>query len=230
MKKLTLFWMLGLSALPAVAQHSLTFDRNALRGGDQLVKQQVEYKDPGSTGKDLIWDFTFLQPINEQYTLDYSQADDSDSTRVSGLEHRTHYYYRQTKDSLLATGFENATTLMRYITPEYRMRYPFAYGDTLYSPFEGRGEYCHQLQLHVKGYTRTSVDAVGELLLPNSETVKQAVRVHTLRYYTQTGKDSVQMTHDTYAWYAAGIRYPVFESIKTTLSKIPSSLGEGGRG
>ena len=64
--------MLGFSALPLVAQHTLTFDRNALRGGDQLVKQQVEYKDPGSTGKGLIWDFTFLQPINEQYTLDYS--------------------------------------------------------------------------------------------------------------------------------------------------------------
>ena len=157
-------------------------------------------------------------------------VNDSDSTRVSGLEHRTHYYYRQTKDSLLATGFENATTLMQYLTPEYRMHYPFAYGDTLYSPFEGRGEYCHQLQLHVKGYTRTSVDAVGELLLPNSEKVKQAVRVHTLRYYTQAGKDSVRMTHDTYSWYAAGIRYPVFESIKTTLSKIPPSFGEGAGG
>jgi len=43
--------------------------------------------------------------------------------------------------------------------------------------------------------------------------------VRTLRHYTETGKDSLEMTLDTYSWYAAGIRYPVFESVKTTLSR-----------
>ncbi|MBP1757115.1 MAG: hypothetical protein H6Q59_3513, partial [Firmicutes bacterium] len=51
---------------------------------------------------------------------------------------------------------------------------------------------------------------------------------HTLRYYTETGKDSVEMTLDTYSWYVKGIRYPIFESIKTTLHRLPPlSLGEG---
>jgi len=99
------------------------------------------------------------------------------------------------------------------------MRFPFAYGDTLFSYFVGKGQYCHRLELAVKGYTRVEADAQGELLLPKSETVKKALRVHTLRHYTETGKDSVEMTLDTYSWYAAGIRYPVFESVKTTLSR-----------
>jgi hypothetical protein len=54
------------------------------------------------------------------------------------------------------------------------------------------------------------------------------LRVRTLRHYTQTGTDSLEMTLDTYSWYASGIRYPVFESIKTTLSKKGDKKDEKG--
>jgi len=219
--KCLVLWLASAVCLSSMAQ-SLTTERNAYRAADRIVKQQVAYKDPGSSGKGLIWDFSMLQPINEEYTLDYSIPDSTHMDILSGLEHRTHYYYRQRNDSLWATGFENYTTLMTYTTPELRMRFPFSYGDTLYSAFEGKGEYSHRLRLGVKGYTRIQADAAGELKLPDFETVKKALRVHTLRYYTETGKDSVEMSLDTYAWYAEGIRYPVFESIKTKLIKKPT--------
>ena len=77
--------------------------------------------------------------------------------------------------------------------------------------------------------TRVEADAEGELLLPDFETVKRALRVHTLRYYTQTGRDSIEMQLDTYAWYAEGVRYPVFESIKTNLIKKARKQGEQGK-
>jgi len=79
-------------------------------------------------------------------------------------------------------------------------------------------------------------DAEGDLMLPGFEKVKKALRVRTLRHYTETGKDSTEMILDTYAWYAAGVRYPVFESIRTSLvKKLPSSntlspQGEGAGG
>jgi len=229
MNKITLSLLLCYVFLFAEAQnsHTLTFDRNAYRAGDKIVKQQVEFKDPGSSGKDLNWDFRLIQPINEEYSLKYFIPDSTIMTRLCGLEHNTRYYYSQQKDSLHATGYENSTTLMEYVQPELRMRLPFAYGDTLFSTFEGTGQYCHRLALHVKGYTRVEADAEGELLLPESETVQKALRVRTLRHYTETGKDSVEMTLDTYSWYAAGIRYPVFESIKTTLSKTRSTNEQG---
>jgi len=239
MKKLTLSLFLCLLVLSLQAQnlHQLSAERNAYRAADQLVKQQVEYKDPGSSGKNLTWDFRFLQPINEEYAHSYFIPDSTNMIRLCGQEHNTRYYFRQQKDSLQAVGYENSTTYMEYPTPELRMRFPFAYGDTLFSYFAGKGQYCHRLELAVKGYTRVEADAQGELLLPKSETVKKALRVHTLRHYTETGKDSVEMTLDTYSWYAAGIRYPVFESIKTILSKrtpsqttasaYPSPSGEG---
>lgn len=209
--------------------HRLTADRNAYRSADRIVKQQVEYKDPGSTGKELTWDFRTLQPINEEYKLDYFIPDSTRMDTLCGMEHNTRYYYFQKRDSLWSIGFENSTTLMEYLKPELKLRFPFGYGDTLRSNFEGKGQYSHRLDLKVKGYTRVEADAEGELLLPDFETVKRALRVHTLRYYTQTGRDSIEMILDTYAWYAEGIRYPVFESIKTNLIKKARKQGEQGK-
>jgi hypothetical protein len=230
MKKNTLFFITSLFALSLQAQssHKLTTNRNAYRAADQLVKQQVEFKDPGSSGKNLSWDFSMVQPINENYTLNYFIPDSTRMNRLCGQEHNTRYYFRQQQDSLQAVGYENSTTYMEYTVPELRMHFPFTYGDTLYSHFTGKGEYCHRIPLAVKGYTRIIADAEGELKLPEFETVKKALRVRTLRHYTETGKDSVEMTLDTYSWYAAGIRYPVFESIKTTLSKKGDKKDEKG--
>ena len=206
----------------------LTTGRNAYRAADKIVKEQVEFIDPGSSGKDLNWDFSVVKPINEKYSLNYFIPDSTNMTHLCGMEHNTRYYYRQQRDSLQATGYENSTTFMEYKVPELRMHYPFTYGDTLFSYFEGTGEYCHRLPLKVKGYTRIKADAEGELKLPEFETVKKALRVRTLRHYTETGKDSLEMTLDTYSWYAAGIRYPVFESIKTSINKKGDKKDEKG--
>ena len=230
MRKITFTLLFSYVCLFSQAQTSqiIINERNAFRAADQLVKQQIVFKDPGSSGKSLKWDFSLVQPVNEEYSLNYFIPDSTQMTLFCGLEHNTRYYFRQQKDSLQAVGYENSTTYMEYPTPELRMRFPFAYGDTLFSYFVGKGQYCHRLELAVKGYTRVEADAEGELLLPKSETVKKAMRVRTLRHYTETGKDSVEMTLDTYSWYAAGIRYPVFESIKTTLSKKGDKKDEKG--
>jgi hypothetical protein len=200
-----------------LAQTVLKSDHNAYRAGDRIIKQQVEYKDPGSSGKELTWDFSMLQPVNEEYSLDYFIPDSARMDILCGLEHRTRYYYLQQRDSIWATGFENSTTRMNYLQPELKMRFPFGYGDTLYSNFEGDGQYSRRLDMKVKGYTRVKADAAGELKLPGFETVKKTLRVHTQRYYTRAGRDSTEMLIDAYAWYAEGIRYPVFESVKTNM-------------
>jgi hypothetical protein len=222
MKKTTLYILFFGTYFLTQAQTSqkLTSDRNAYRAADQIVKQQVVFKDPGSSGRNLTWDFSMVKPINEKYSLMYFIPDSTIMTNLCGLEHNTRYYYRQQRDSLQAIGYENSTTYMEYKVPELRMHFPFAYGDTLFSYFAGTGQYCHRLSLAVKGYTRVQADAEGDLKLPEFETVKKALRVHTVRQYTETGKDSVEMTLDTYSWYAKGIRYPVFESVKTIVSRL----------
>jgi len=210
------------------AQTTLTTECNAYRAADQIVKQQVEFKDPGSRGHDLVWDFRMLQPINDDYRLDYFIPDSTRMERLCGTEHNTRYYYQQHADTLWSVGFENSTTYLEYTIPELKIKFPFNYGDTLFSRFKGTGQYGHRLSLAIKGYTRVEADAEGELELPGFETIKNALRVRTLRHYTETGSDSMEMTLDTYSWYAPGIRYPVFESVKTTLSKKGDRKYENG--
>lgn len=219
MDKFTCALFLWIFSLTLAGQHRLSQQLNSLRASDKLLKQQVEFKDPGSSGRNLTWDFRMLNQLNDEYSLKYFIPDSTQMDTICGMEHQTRYYYSQKRDSIWATGFENATTLMEYKQPELRMKFPFSYGDTLFSYFKGEGEYSRRLKLSVSGYTRVEADAEGTLQLPGFEDVKNALRVRTMRYYTETGKDSTEMMIDTYAWYAEGVRYPVFESIKTDIIK-----------
>ena len=135
---------------------------------------------------------------------------------LCGREGRNRYYYRQGSDSLWCVGHENATFYIDYARPELLLRYPFAYGDSLTSRFEGAGRYGQRIPLFVGGTTTVIADAEGELRLPG-ETFGNALRVHTARRYVRICEDSLSVSVDTYAWYVPQNRYPVFESETSTL-------------
>jgi hypothetical protein len=197
----------------------LTKKRNLPHAGDSIIKQQVEYVDPGASGRDITWDFRNVHPVDDAYNLRY-KAITPDTLQLMGIEHRTIYRYQVKGDTLLHTGFENATTLMEYTQPEIKMRFPFRYGDTISSHFEGKGEYCHRISLHVAGKTTIAADGTGILYTPQGLEFKNVLRVKNLREYTETGVDSVIMRLETYSWYVKGNHYPVFETVKTATQKI----------
>jgi len=188
---------------------------NLPRAGDSLVKQQVDYIDPGMAGTNITWDFRKVDPVNDYYNLRY-RIISPDSAMILGIEHGTIYSYMLKGDSLFHTGYENSTTKMNYSIPELRFRFPVKYGDMVSSYFEGNGEYCHIISLHVSGKTTINADATGTLITPLGLTFKNVLRVKSLREYLQTGLDSLTMKLESYAWYATGQRYPVFETVKTS--------------
>jgi len=192
--------------------------RNIPYAGDSIIKQQMEYVNPGTSGKQVTWYFSSIRPVNESYNLLY-KAEPDDSVRIAGIEHNTIYHYSIRHDSLLHTGYENVTTYMKYTEPELQMKYPFRYGDTIRSHFKGTGEYCHRIPLKVEGNTIVTADAVGTLHTPLGEDLKNVLRVKRVRDYTETGVDSVRMQMEIYSWYVWGNRYPVFETVKTTTQK-----------
>jgi len=193
--------------------------RNIPYAGDSIVKQQMEYVHPGAAGKQITWDFRNVRPVNDEYVLLY-KSQSKDTSKIAGIEHHTIYRYQIRHDSLLHTGYENATTFMEYAEPELQMKYPFHYGDTIHSHFKGAGEYCHRIPLKVEGNTIITADAVGTLYTPEGLELKNVLRVKRLRDYTETGVDSLRMQLITYSWYVWGSRYPVFETVKTTTRKI----------
>jgi len=179
MKKL--FYMIaGLWAIymPTFAQHGLTSLHNLPRPGDEIIKRQVEYKDPGRSGEHVLWDFGKLKTTNDEYKLFYRIGKDS---LLAGIEHRTIYYHSLTNDSLLLWGYENYTTLMENEQPELLLRFPVNYGDSTFCRYNGNGKYSDRLKISAMGTVTTKADARGMMILPDSDTLKNVLRVHTVK-------------------------------------------------
>lgn len=238
-------------ALPFFAQHPLQRNVIMFRANDTIVKQQVQYKDPGRIGTNVLWDFGKLSPVDEQYQLIYTKDKRNDS--IVGIEHRTRYYYQLREDSLLIRGFENATTKMDNIQPELLMKFPLKYLAETHAFYEGRGEYCKQLHIDIAGTIDSKVDAYGMMMIPNGDTLRHVMRVKIRKLIVENtrpiafafdelqrekptnaallSEDSIRyrLTNDTsvvvvenYKWYAAGYRYPIFETVRT--GKLRDSL------
>lgn len=169
------------------SQTTLKYSNQGFRAGDKLVKQQVRYKNPGRTGKDVIWDFSNLKEISGSYTVNYNETTrkSKDTIFVSGTEHQTKYTYAYKSDSLLLLGFENPTSGMTFEKPQLLMKYPFIYGDSVFTGYSGKGSYNFTLLSETKGNMFTVADAVGTLILPDGDTVKDVLRVRTEHIFQQ---------------------------------------------
>ena len=242
--RLIILSMLFLSSLFAFGQNQLQSGQNRLRSGDRVVKQQLVYKDPGLNGEGVLWDVSRMETVNAKYRLSYG-AVANNANVISGTEHNTRYYYRQSDDSVLICGYENNTTKVSYDRPEVFLVFPMKYGDKTSGWFDGTGSYCEKYRLRSFGTYATEADALGMLILPDGDTLRNVIRVHTVRraeekVYKDVSTDSAMLhladslryTRDsvslhlqndsnvtvtgTYRWYAAGYRYPVFETVITS--------------
>lgn len=134
------------------SQSSINSELNMFRANDTIVKQQIEYKDPGRSGTNVLWDFSKQSLIDKKYTLIYALKKDTGSI-ITGKEHRTRYYYSLQNDSLLLWGFENPTTKINHSQPELLLRFPTNYGDKTHGYYQGTGKYCGRLNIAVTGKT-----------------------------------------------------------------------------
>jgi hypothetical protein len=221
------------------AQHSLQSSQNMFRADDVIFKQQVSYKDPGRMGADVLWDFSRLEVVNDEYELSYSSYND---TIITGTEHRTQYHYALQNDSLLLWGFDNQTTQLHNVQPELLLKFPVNYGDSVKSCYYAHGKYGNRLEMDAMGAIETAADSYGMLILPSKDTLKHVLRTRTLKYIAEEIKpisdsyydklespllissdsierrlagDSVLFVMETFRWYEKGYRYPIFETVRS---------------
>lgn len=241
-KRKTYFFLMCtfLYAPVLVAEEVLPGTLHTPRPGDEIIKQQVEYKDPGRSGENILWDFGKLQALDEEYILFYhnpaSDGEDrigmgrttlsveelSDAIPIVGTEHNTDYYYLLRNDSLLVTGHRNATVDIHYHTPVLSCTYPLGYGKETSGEYKGEGMYCGRIPMFLKGTIHTVADAYGMMVLPDGDTLRQVLRIKSsrnIRAYVPAAEeeeaDMLCMQMDTYLWYVKGYRYPIFETIRT---------------
>ncbi len=239
MKKLVFsFVSLWFSVLCIDAQ--LIYSLNGIRSGDELVKQQVEYKDPGREGENVIWNFGKLKSVNDEYTLVYSsptligdsiyilggdtipQKMVKPNELVIGTEHYTMYYYRQKDNVVEVLGHENPTTFLHYKTPLLVSPLPMNYKDTRQSSYRSEGVYSAKIPFTTKGTVQVKADAYGVIILPSGDTLSHVLRIKTTQTIEETipnvnnqANVFIHTTVERYKWYSKGYRYPIFETIRT---------------
>ena len=245
MKEL-LFFLLGCFLSLFLQAQSLSTDCNQLRGGDRLMKRMVTACEPGENGVQRVWDFGGLELRDANYELKYVlQGTDT----VIGTEHCTMYYYRTSGDSLFCLGYENPTTFIAYQKPELLLVFPVFQGRVVTGYFDGMGNYCERLEVWLRGKSTVTADASGVLILPGGDTLRKVLRTYTHKCIYQRmipkvaiqdslqidtipfvldrdsieyllTNDSIRLETETWRWYADGYRYPVFETVKSTVYKF----------
>ncbi|MDR0863777.1 MAG: T9SS C-terminal target domain-containing protein, partial [Candidatus Symbiothrix sp.] len=247
MKKIVVLWLLGIPGM-LPAQHTLQSELNLPRPGDEIIKQQVEYKDPGRIGENVLWDFGQLSIINDQYKLVYSEpfligdsiylmgketyrvTDYPDAQLFIGTEHHTRYYYLFQDSLLWALGHENAATVLRYIKPLLSGVFPLAYGEIHADTYSAQGVYSGRVPFENAGKVEIKADAFGMMVLPSGDTLRQVVRTKILRHFSEilpaTDGDTVSVNTvlENYQWYSKGYRYPVFETFHSTVSEDTTEI------
>lgn len=234
MKKISILIIYTILIFPLSAQ--LNIKHNGLRGGDIIVKQQVEYKDPLAAGTNLVWDFSKLNIINNEYELSYSTplltsnegftlgSNTYDKKKLKneeliiGTEHNTMYYFKQSSDSLLLLGHENPVINQKYLQSLLVMKYPINYGEKYTCNYNSEGLYSNSIPIGAKGSITIHADAYGKMFLPAGDTIEPVLRIKTELHILditkhQQEEDKGRML-ESYKWYTKAYRYPIFEIVR----------------
>lgn len=234
-----IFNFLVLMLFPISLFGQITERYNSPRSGDEIIKQQVEFKDIGRIGENVIWDFGKLKSINDEYSLIYSspnllentyyilgrdtiQATNNSTQYLIGTEHSTMYYLQIQNESLNVLGHENATTSLKYTPALLSMTYPANYNEAHQKKYASKGLYSCRIPFESQGEVRQIADAYGVMILPSGDTLRNVMRVKTIQTIKETIYDVnnnintiLNMNVENYKWFSKGYRYPIFETIKT---------------
>lgn len=235
----TLLSYLFLLILPvSQIQAQLNSTHNHFRSGDVLIKQQVDFVDPGQEGSNKLWDFSKLKTINQEYTLSYAmppiegdsvyimgdsryqKKDFDDNDLIVGTEHNTMYYFLLRNDTLIQLGHENPTVRLMYTSPFVLMPFPLNYGQSVSSGYITKGLYSATVDMQSRGEVITRADAYGSMILPSGDTISPVLRVKTqqtiidmLNRNNENQEEAKGNLLETCRWYTKGYRYPIFETV-----------------
>lgn len=215
--------------LEVMSQVSLSKADVCFLGGD-YQRYGISYVDPGEGGDNCCWDFSELA---ENGVFNFHVKDTLNFHVLTGHDDIT--YYRVDNDSLLEVGRENPLVMIHYDKPVGRLVFPIAYKDSAASDFEGHGVYCEDHYFKEAGSNKYVVDACGMMVLPGGDTVRNVLRVHSLRSFLvkmMEGQDedglakSRSVIEEKYSWYIRGCHHPILET--TASCSYENSIPVGG--
>lgn len=181
------------------------------------IKHAIDNIYPGESGKACLWDFS---KVNLLRTIcNVTETIDS-LGRIKVTDDKQITYYIEQEDNLFEIGYEKPLEIVYYSEPIFRMKYPMYVGDSIYSSFEGNGIYCGSQLIKKKGDCKVTADGQGDIVISDSDTIKNVIRYHFLKTYSVTqganlcnGDSSrdIQLKDEIYEWYVNGYTRPLFE-------------------
>ncbi len=223
MKRLyTLASILAVGSGLFAQQVVLTYKTHGLAVGHVNDMKMSEYVDPGSGGKDQVWDLSqmeskkdfrgFIAPAMEVDSgLHFTQAN------VVLNEEGRQFFFCLEEEALTAWGRMSQTgqALTEYHRPYIKMKYPFAYGNEFSGDYEGT-YYLTGKEVPLAGKYSVKADGHGKLILPGGKEVNNALRVVSARSYDIMMENGTQ-TYEilAYRWYSNSDRFPLAVLITT---------------
>jgi len=214
------------------AQVTLQHETHAIKADDFNRMKICNYAEPGPAGTNLIWDFSDLAE-NKDFTGFVHQVATSENnaefrnSNTELIEFNNRFYFNITENSIEQTGLttNDNSVIIKYTRPFVKMKFPFTMGDAFSGHFEGtyQSKYIEGI---VDGNYTVEADAYGTLLLPGDVSIKNTLRVKTVKTYDRIFENSIQhVIITTFRWYNSTNRYPllVFTTINTTSGKNTST-------
>lgn len=195
---------------------------NAPRFNDITEKRNVVHLNSGESGSSCIWDFSNSDISGEVFMVT-NETDSLGRITTTGYSQVNYYIIRG--NTLYEIGNETPLKTTTYNRPPYCMKYPIALGDSISKEYEGYGIYCGDHYFKEKGISRVVVDGHGDIILSETDTLKNVLRVYKLRAYSlvmdmnPSKIDSTQyhqVIEERYEWYIEGREWPVFEKVTST--------------
>ena len=233
MKRLV-FIIIAVTVCSTIYGQQINQSTNHYRGNDVLEKKQVTVQGFGLNSNKGVWSLEEAKLSDESYNAEYSTETDT----LMAVERNNRTYYSQDRSTVSIIGSENFMELISYDMPETWLQFPMQVGDSVAGYFNASGPYCERFFMRRYGTYKTKADALGKLVLPQGDTLRNVIRLHTERYVgtiivpidtmqyripaftvdsivRHLAPDTAKVREDEYRWYAEGYRYPILEA-KTT--------------
>mgnify|MGYP002516963425 CR=1 FL=1 len=225
----------------SVAQTYISRDVQGIIAGEHVTSRFLSKTVLPSIGEDgTVWDFRNVKIEKNSFVSEYIKDKNNDKSLFllsNGFISRL----VQNDDSLVCLGYEDNLIKVTYLHPELRLAFPMILNDRHKGYVDGYGIYCDKVRFRVVGTYNVAMVGRGVLLMPNGDTLKNAMLVHSRTLYSylcsevqsdstlawiadsiRINPDSIdnilikgnaKVVKDTYQWFAAGIRHPLIETI-----------------
>ncbi len=212
MKNFFLTIGLAFSCQALSAQIPIDSTANAPRSGDELCKLKISFVNEGDTGRNQVWRLGEPNKKSQQMRQRITASGDT----IAVFEAGRIRHFLMLGNTLMDKGEQSRRAYMLYDELRPSLRYPFAFGDSISGKFSGIGRE-ENVDAARTGFGYTVADGTG-IVTDGLDTLRNVTRVHFRDDFTDTyfGADTTQFRTviDRYAWFCAGFRYPVQESLR----------------